>query len=237
MELAGIIHKFKRKILILGDSHSSVFESINYKIFKKYYFDVVLAYGASSRGICNMNSQSGALRIFKDKLKKINAIEYEYVGVMLGEVDCGSVIWYKQEQNKSDLEKEIDESIKSQFEFIQSELVQLFEPKKIIVFGPNLPTLVNGSLKSNIPHLRREVSSSLHERTELTLKYNKALRERSEHQRYNYIDIIKETMNKNTSLIDEGYLHEDLIDHHVSNKKTWKIWYNKIIQLNKKTYN
>ena len=49
--------------------------------------------GSSAQGVVNPNSKTNALPIFRDILSK-NAESHTHCMTMLGEVDCGHVIWY-----------------------------------------------------------------------------------------------------------------------------------------------
>jgi hypothetical protein len=54
------------KILVLGDSHSEVFNYCNTKQ-QNIFFEVVIVGGATSQGSVNPNSNTNALNIFKEK--------------------------------------------------------------------------------------------------------------------------------------------------------------------------
>ena len=68
----------------------------------------------------------------------------------------------------------------------------------------------------------------IRERTDLTFKYNTILKNESMKRGYKYIDIVKETLNLNTMLVDKKYLHDDENDHHLSETKTMAFWAQKI---------
>ena len=57
------------------------------------------------------------------------------------------------------------------------------------------------------------------------------LEELSDAHGYNYIDITDETLDKNTNLVGDEFLNEDRGDHHLSFKKIWKFWINKVREI------
>ena len=67
------------------------------------------------------------------------------------------------------------------------------------------------------------------ERTQLTLMYNLSLKNESIKRRYKYMDIVNETMDPMTQVIDKQYLRQNERDHHLSEDKTALFWKNAII--------
>jgi hypothetical protein len=55
-------------------------------------FDVCIVGGATAQGAVNPNSKTDALAIFQKKIKYTNA---DNILIMLGEVDCGYLIWVR----------------------------------------------------------------------------------------------------------------------------------------------
>ena len=80
-------------ILVLGDSHSNVFN------LSKKDFLVEFIGGATAQGSVNPNSKTNSLNIFTEKLKTLDLSKISNVIIMLGEVDCGFVIWYRHKKH------------------------------------------------------------------------------------------------------------------------------------------
>ena len=230
-----------KKILVIGDSHARVYfgsrdtkgrlkskdRNMN-SVQSDFHFDVYYVSGATAQGAVNPKSKTKALSTFKKRLNKINPNDYDYIAIMLGEVDCGFVIWYRSEKYSISVDDQLKLTTKNLFEFIDKEVVTRFEPSKIILFGSVLPTIKDNQKYGEIASIRSSVKATQHERTNLTLRYNKILKETSDKHNYTYIDITHETINKNTELIDDNYLNDDKNDHHLSFKKIWKFWINKL---------
>lgn len=80
------------------------------------------------------------------------------------------------------------------------------------------------NVSNEVANLRKEVKASIRDRTDLTLRYNDILKNESKKRGYKYIDIVQNTMNPKTKLVDEQYLHENENDHHLSEAKTCMFW-------------
>ena len=76
-----------QEILVLGDSHSPIF---NHPLFKEkfpnLFFNVLTVIGATASGLENPNSTTQAYPVFREAVRQTAA---KQVIVMLGEVDTG----------------------------------------------------------------------------------------------------------------------------------------------------
>lgn len=219
-----------KKILVIGDSHTKCYfknkEMRN--VQSDFHFDVHYVSGATAQGAVNPTSKTKALSIFKKRLNKINTNNYDYIAIMLGEVDCGFVIWYRSEKYSISVEEQLNLSVNNLFEFIRNEVLLKFKPKQVIVMGSVLPTIKDDQDWGEVCHLRSSVKATQLKRTELTFRYNSMLEKLSNEYEYNYVDITNETLDKNTNLVGDEFLHEDKGNHHLSFKKIWKFWINNL---------
>jgi hypothetical protein len=218
------------KILVLGDSHTKVFQYIQKNnLCKNIAFDVILIGGATAQGMVNPNSKTNAMPIFCKKLKKISANQYDKIIIMLGEVDCGFVIWLRSEKYGITVDEQINTSINNLFTFIKNNIIHKFNVEDIILCGSILPTIKDNTNKSLLGGARAEVKATQYERTLKTLEYNNILKSKCIENGYKYIDITTYTLDTNSGVINKYYLSEDISDHHLSDKKTNNLW---LLELN-----
>ena len=218
--------KNKKNILVFGDSHSRVFKYCN-AISNKFNFNVNIISGATAQGAVNPNNKSHSLKIIRNQLKNINRDDYDYVMIMLGEVDCGFVIWYRAEKHNISIDDQLNTSVTNLFKFVNDELY-MFNQNNIIILGANLPTIKDNTNKNFLSGARSEVNATILERTQITIKYNALLSHNCKSKKYNYIDIVNETINKRTNIIKDKFLNNDPYDHHLSSEITSKIWLKKL---------
>jgi hypothetical protein len=228
-----VVNKSKKKsIIVFGDSHSRVFNYINEKqLIPDVEFHLVTVSGATAQGACNPHSNTNALAKFKERL--YNERKHDGVMIMLGEVDCGFVIWYRKEKYNTSIEEQLNNSVTNLFQFIDNEIRKKYATEEIIVIGSNLPTLFDDRkvVGNYVANLRKHVKTSIRDRSDLTLIYNDRLKNESNKRWYKYIDIVKETIDPNTMLVDKQYLHDNENDHHLSDAKTAVFWKERILNL------
>tara|TARA_B100000029_G_C17368941_1_gene885422 strand:+ start:191 stop:883 length:693 start_codon:yes stop_codon:yes gene_type:complete len=217
------------EFLILGDSHVQVFSHANH-FQEDVNFEVVTVHGASAQGAINPNNSTDSVKIFSEKLDEIrqNGEEYDFVGVMLGEVDCGFIIWHLFEEHGIPIDYQLKNSVKALFSFISSDVERDFPSDRIFVFGSALPTITDGE-DVRVPN-RGDVSASQLERTELTQRYNAKLRDICQERNYRFVEITDHTLNQETKVVDEFFRWPTPGNHHLDNRKTWKLWFNKIAE-------
>ncbi len=208
---------FKSKtIYVFGDSHAFVFPYINKRYpFYSYYFDTTAITGATAVGMRNPNSKTNALPIFQNKISSIKDKSSTLL-FLLGEIDTGFVIWYRADKYNESVDKQLEESINAYQKFLLAIQNQGF--KNIIIQSAPLPTIKDNQTWGKIANLRKEVNANQIERTQLTLEYNKRLKNIAKQNGYHFLDLDQYLLNKNSSLIDNKYLNKDANDHHLDNK-------------------
>lgn len=143
-----------REILVLGDSHSPVF---NHPLFKEkfpnLFFNVLTVIGATASGLENPNSTTQAYPVFR---KAVGQTAAQQVIVMLGEIDTGFVIWYRAEKHQESVSAMMDKAITSYSRFL-TELKMRFE---VVCISAPLPTIQDGNDWGDIANARREVTAS-----------------------------------------------------------------------------
>ncbi len=194
-----------REILVLGDSHTPVF---NHPLFKEkfpgLFFNVLTVIGATASGLENPNSKTRAYPIFREALKQTAA---KQVIVMLGEVDTGFVIWYRAQKYRESVATMMDKAIASYSGFL-AELKMRFD---VVCISTPLPTIQDGNDWGDIANARKEVTASQVDRTALTLEFNRIMQEFCQQNGIRYI------MLDDLSLGDGGIVKAELLNSDSSN--------------------
>ena len=217
-------------ICVLGDSHARIFDYCNTKQ-NKYIFDVCAVSGATAQGCVNPNSKTNALPIFVNKIKTANT-KYEKIMIMLGEVDCGFLIWVRSKRYGISVDAQLDLCIANLFNFIQTKLINSitssYSPNEIIILGIHLPTIKDNTKKQLLAGARSEVNVSQYDRTQKTLQYNNILKQKSAEAGYNYIDITDEIIGTD-GIVKPYYLNANPYDHHLESDKIYHLWLKKLL--------
>ena len=100
----------------IGDSHNELFEYIQKENLIPTTIRCVTVQGATIFGLANPNSKTNALPIFKKEL--LNAPPHSNLTIILGEIDCGFLIWLRSQKNGTRLEDEMNESIRRYKDFL-----------------------------------------------------------------------------------------------------------------------
>jgi hypothetical protein len=212
-----------KNILALGDSHldalklASELELLN----GNYYFSIVP--GATAVGLRNPNSITDAVNIFT--LALATQPTDSHVIIHLGEVDCGFVIWWRAQKYGESIEKQFGESIDAYGQFLNVMLQRGFN--KICIAGASLPTIPDRVEIGDVANKRSEINVSIKDRTELTIKYNRALKELAKKLGISYFDITDAVLNQSSKVVHDFFRNPDSSDHHLDQQKTVGIWASK----------
>lgn len=216
-----------KKILTFGDSHSRVFKYIDEQI-DGIQIDSFVIGSSSAQGTINPNSVSNFLNEFTKFIDESNDIsEYDKIVIMVGEIDCGSLIWTESMKKKTTIDHQLSVSTGNLFEFIKKYVLDHFDSNKIVICGSILPTIADDVKWGNSRNIRKGTNASQSDKTKLTIEFNNILKEFSINNNINYIDITDDIIS-DSGLIDSEYLDDDELEHHLPNDKIWKFWYNKI---------
>lgn len=99
-------YDYKKNVLVCGDSHSIVYNGCN-QIQNNIHFHMCCIPSSTSIGLLNNKSKTNARNIF---LKVIKNVYYkcDKLLFLLGEVDCGSVIYNRSIKYNTSIEKQIN---------------------------------------------------------------------------------------------------------------------------------
>lgn len=166
--------------------------------------------GATAMGLCNPKSQTNALPVFEEYLR---AFPGEDVLVMMGEVDCGFLIWWRAQTKGLSVESQLQQSLARYQAFVRG--LQRDQGRVVVVSAP-LPTLPDDAPPGPVADARREVRASQRQRTDLTLRYNDRMARWAEAEDVTYVDVSDELLDPATNLIHERFRRPDPGNHHLA---------------------
>lgn len=161
----------KKEILVLGDSHAGIFknESLQ-KLLPEYEWTIVQVFGATLSGLSNPNSKTRTTKKFNKALTETKA---GIIVTLLGEVDCGFVIWYYVQRDQIDVYEAAGKAIEN----YKNLLLESSQKAKTFVISAPLPTIADGQTHGSVAQERSKITATQRERTDLTVWFNKKIEE------------------------------------------------------------
>lgn len=207
-----IILKMKRllreEILVLGDSHTSIFmEKAVSREFPGSFFNVINIGGATASGLANPNAKTQAYQRFREALADTTA---RRIIVMLGEVDTGFIIWYRAKKYDESVEAVTEKAIAIYTQFL---LEIKSRPASVLCISTPLPTIQDGTEWGEVATARKEVTASQAERTALTLHFNRQVERFCKENGIAFINLDGESLGSD-GLVKRELLNADRNDHH-----------------------
>lgn len=195
------------RILVLGDSHALVFYHWLFDLhFPHHIFEICAVNGATVSGLENPNSKTQARPIFERTIQKHLANTYI---LLLGEVDTGFVIWYRAQKYQTSPEEMLNLAIENYKHLIQ----YLRSRGNVIVISAPLPTIPDQNPCGEIANLRKEIKATQHERTQLTLAFNRRVAQICASAGAHFVDLDSSSLGEN-GLVKKELLNPDPCDHH-----------------------
>ena len=206
-----------RRILVLGDSHSAVFEyCFDQSLLTPHWLNCEIVGGATAYGLNNDHSSTGGWQKFCAGLTRYPS--FDTVMIVLGECDCSYALWKLAERADLPPERLLDRSLAG----IRRLVGKVREnPKvgKVVLVGAFLPTIQDHLADKQENELRREIRATQAERTRLVLTYNAGLCALALELAVDYFDISEPLLDPQTGLICPQYIDRPL-DHHLSQAAT-----------------
>jgi hypothetical protein len=199
----------------LGDSHTKMFEYLHtLNVLKKTTISCCTIGGATALGLVNPNSKTNALQILRKQISSIS--RKHHLLFMLGEVDCGFVIWYRAAKYQIPVEVQFEQSLENYQEFVLSTYAKGYH--RIILSCVPLPTIYDGQDWGVIANARSEVKATLLQRTELTCRYNDRLRSFCDNHDLKFLDFREDMLDTASNLLKPELRNSDPFDHHLSSE-------------------
>ncbi len=208
-------------LIALGDSHLEALKfAADAGLLQSADAHFCVIPGATAVGLRNPHSTTDALNKFREFLAA--SPRNAHVLVHLGEVDCGFVIWWRQQKYGETLERQLQESLAAYRSF-------LLELRRggfahLCVAGASLPTLQNGVDFGEVANMRAEVQVGLRERTALTLDYNARLATMAAELGCAYFDISSGIIERASGVVAAHFRNPDPRNHHVDKEKVAGMW-------------
>lgn len=201
-------------VFCMGDSHIEMFGAVHRKnLLPSTRFTTFLVGGATGLGLSNPQSHTQANKKFKRRIQQIS--KSTYILMMLGEVDCGFVIWWAADNKGEDVQSQLLRSFTNYTSFVD-DLYQDGYTKIILATCP-LPTIPDGVARGSVAKMREAVSATQLQRTELTHQYNSLLRIHAREKGYLFLDYESDIIDPLTHLVAKKYCHSNPRNHHLDN--------------------
>lgn len=196
------------EVLVLADSHGAVFR---HDLFRQHFpdttLDVRLVHGATASGMENPNSsQTQAYPIFMQALSASPAAK---VIVTLGEVDTGFVIWHRAEKYGESVEAMGERAISAYTRL----LGEIAATREVLCLSTALPTIRDGNVWGEVANLRKTVTATQLERTELTLWFNRRVQTGCSARGIDYLALDPVSLGLD-GLVRPELLNPNPCDHH-----------------------
>lgn len=217
------------RILVLGDSHLGAFEFISdYDLLAPNLVRTVMVTGATAYGLNKDTASTSAFQIYVDALKKNSSSDV--VVYMLGEVDCNVLYWLKSATSGLPPESWILESLKGLKRLLLAGKSVNPEARHVLT-GAHLPTISDEHIHLQTHPLRRQVSATLYERTQIVLVFNDAVRQLAEEIGCHYLEIAESILDVQSKIVRDEFRLEGVIDHHLNDRMAAPLWAEKLVHL------
>ncbi|WP_347464028.1 hypothetical protein ABEF85_14740 [Acinetobacter thermotolerans] len=211
------------ELIFLTDSHGLYMaRAIKNDLLHPFNIKVKRMNGATVSGLKNPNSFTAASKDY-EKLLSTKKPKNTKIFMQLGEVDCGILLWLKAQKNGTDVLYECDKTIQDYINYVKKLNTLGFD--KIILTSPTLPTITDDDDIGEIKSLRRkQIKATYRERTDLTLYFNKMLKEACQLHKIDYIDLTEDFLDYKTMLCKERFRNSNIEDHHMEYDEASIVW-------------
>ena len=198
----------RRHAIVLGDSHSATFTGWR---LPGWWFDVTTVGGATASGIRNPNSVTEALPTFRRRLRRARG--WQPILVMLGEVDCGYIIWRRARTDGVSVSDSLEQTVRRYEDFLRVEVAPC---GPVMVMSAPLPTLPDDfSTWGEVARRRADVQVSQRDRTELTLRFNERLAAICDRAGWTFVEATRAQLDPVSGLVRSELVRHGTGDHHL----------------------
>ncbi|WP_024597639.1 MULTISPECIES: hypothetical protein [unclassified Pseudoalteromonas] len=200
------------KILVLGDSHAECFLSTFWKNkYHSFKWETTIVYGATLSGLSNPNSNTMSNASFQSAMNENKA---DAIVTLLGEVDCGFVIWYYSDRDNI----AVYTAAKKAIENYKQLLLKAKKKSPVFVISAPLPTIGDNDVHGVVAQKRSGISATQKQRTELTQYFNKEINMFCVNNDITFIDLDRFSKGKD-GLVHASLINKNKSDHHYDKDK------------------
>lgn len=173
-------------------------------------FDARAVVGATAMGLVNPNSQTDALGTFRRRLS--SAKDWQVLLCLLGEVDCGFVIWHRAEHRGVPIDDQVEASLGNYLTFLEEARALVAD---VWVLSVPLPTIADDAAYGEVAQARSEIDATLRQRTDLTIAYNARLGRECAGRGLRYLDVTTAQLDPETGVVRREWINRNPLDHHL----------------------
>jgi hypothetical protein len=206
-------HRTLQVLTCIGDSHARIFRYIaRSRLLPEVRIQCLFVRGATALGLVNPRSKTNAVVMFKKFLER--RPRTNLIFVMLGEVDCGYLLFYRAAKYDVPFREELERSVANYMEFV--EWIKRTGFPHVVVCSVPPPTIEDGDLfLGDVVKARREYHGTLTERVHATHEYNRLLREGEDRHGYRFLDLHTQLLDKKTGIVMSEFKNKQQYDHHL----------------------
>lgn len=212
------------KVVVFGDSHSCIWKrvcgiepsspiKIDYLPRVEFVGKAIMS--ASAQGLINKDSKTNSGALFREHFDKMRG-KYDFVIFQFGNVDVDFILWH----TKRDIDEQIEISSRGITDYI-NETFKDVPREKIIIVGIQPPTISDKYL-----HKIPGCSLNQKERTEISLRLNERLKEKTRDNTNIFLDVFPYLLDENVGIIKQKYVSNEQDNH--SNDKSAAIYAEKL---------
>lgn len=205
---------WRPRLIAIGDSNANAILLASAFPGLRATVNACVVPGATAQGLRNPNSRTVALQKFQERCDR--ARSWQTLSFLLGEVDCGFVIWYRAEKYGVSIESQTKRSLDAYLDLLSP---QVQRGLRTLALSVPLPTIRDDQDWGDVANARREIKASQRDRTELTLEYNARLSSECSRIGARFVDVTTPTLDPATGVIRDEYLNPIPTNHHLHFRK------------------
>jgi hypothetical protein len=206
-------HRTLQVVTCVGDSHAKIFRYIaRAGLLPEAKIQCLFIRGATALGLVNPRSKTNAVVVFKKFLER--RPKTNVIIVMLGEVDCGYLLFYRAARYRVPLCEELERSVANYMSFVEWVKRNGFSHVAVCSVPP--PTIEDADqVHGPVFNARRGYQGALAERIQVTEEYNRLLKAGERRYGYHFLDLHSQLLYPKTGVLLSEFKNQNKNDHHL----------------------